>query len=173
MKSFAKELALSLNATRISRGKSSVEDFLLLSRESNIKRVIFVDSMHGNPSRLRVYDPSNLKLLGLILIKGVSLWRELQNRIRFRPNGVVLISEGNPIEHVMSEMLNVAMIKSVKDVPQGFGVISLMIGSNIITLRFIHINTLRDFGPIIRIRGIIRGEERVFGTPIIKNDQPS
>lgn len=164
-------MAFSLNAVKINRGKASVEDFLILSRASNFKRVIFIDSLHGNPSRLRVYDPLNLKLLGLILIKGVSLWREVQSRIRFRPKGVVLISEGDPIENVISNMLNITMVKYVKDVPQGFGAISLMVSTDIITLRFIHVKTLRDFGPIIRIRSIIKDEERVFGVPIMKKDE--
>jgi rRNA maturation protein Rpf1 len=171
VKTFAKELAFSLNAIKINRGKASIEDFLILSRASNFKRVIFIDSLYGNPSRLRIYDPSNLKLLGLVLIKGVSLWREIQSRIRFRPRGVVLISEGDPIEHVISNMLNIAMVKYAKDVPQGFGAISLMVSTDIITLRFIHVKTLRDFGPIIRIRSIIKGEERVFGLPIMKEDR--
>lgn len=171
IKTFAKELAFSLNAIRINRGKASIEEFLILSRESNLKRVIFIDGLHGNPSRLRIYDPSDLKLLGFILLKGVTLWRELQDRVRFRPKGVVLISEGDPLESVISDMLDITMVKQAKDVPQGFGALSLMISKDLITLRFIHVKTLRDFGPIIRIRSIIKGEERVFGSPFIIRDE--
>ncbi|MEM3833152.1 MAG: hypothetical protein QW128_06120 [Thermoprotei archaeon] len=171
IKTFAKELAFSLNATRINRGKASIEEFLILSRESNIKRVIFVDGLHGNPSRLRIYDATNTKLLGFILIKSITLWRELQNRIRFRPKGVVMISEGDPLESIISDMLNMTMVRQVREVPQGFGALSLIIGKDLITLRFIHVKTLKDFGPIIRIRGIIKGEERVFSPPFIIRDE--
>ncbi len=104
-------------------------------------------------------------------MKSVTLWRELQNRIRFKPKGVVLISEGDPLESIISDMLNITMVKQVREIPQGFGAMSLMIGKDLITLRFIHVKTLKDFGPIIRIRSIIKGEERIFGSPLSIRDE--
>ncbi len=155
-RTFAKELANALAAVRITRGKSSLEEFLKLSSEAGHSRVIVVDTFYGNPSRLRIYGTAGPSFIGQILLRGVRLLRENPTAVRFNPRGVVLVRAGYKEEALLSEMFNLDTVASISAIPRGYGMV-VFEGGKAPRLRFLHPETLKDYGPILKVRGILQG----------------
>lgn len=153
-RSFVKDLANAFSGDRITRGKSSLEELLTLSVESGYDKIIIVDTRYGNPGRLRIYDVRSKELAAIIVLKGVTLTRENPRSIRFNPKGVVVLRTGYKLEDIMIGSLNLKAIENINYVPPRYGVLVVEESKNIGIIRFLEVNSLRDYGPILRIRRV-------------------
>lgn len=67
---------------RVNRGKKSVEDLRNLALAEGLRRVLIVETLRGNPSILRFLSalPTGLEYLPVLVMRGVSLRRELSSK---------------------------------------------------------------------------------------------
>ena len=78
---FANRLAGVLGADRINRGKSSIDELALELIAQGYTHLILVDRMHGNPSRLRLFDLREPREIGYILVRGIRRLKPWRGRV--------------------------------------------------------------------------------------------
>jgi len=108
VRSFMKDLAYIFSGIRVTRGKKSIEELLSSLKED--QRLIIVDSIKGNPSRLRVFEKEGK--VRQIIIRGVKLLRYFNEKPKIKGELKVLVN--NEIAKKFAEILNLKTVENEK-----------------------------------------------------------
>ncbi|MEM0285799.1 MAG: hypothetical protein QXW34_01470, partial [Candidatus Methanomethyliaceae archaeon] len=96
IRTFCKDLASTSSIFQyITRGKMNLPTLFSQALTLNANKIWLINSRHGNPGIIffHVYEKSEFKNIGSIIIKGVSLKRELKNIApKSKKNQYILIS---------------------------------------------------------------------------------
>lgn len=84
---------------RVTRGHLTMEELAAIARSKGARRVVILGERRGNPSIIRVYQPSEppgrpeLVNIVTLLLRGVTLARERKALTRYRPDMLVIESD--------------------------------------------------------------------------------
>ncbi len=84
---------------RVTRGHLTMEELAAIARSKGARRVVILGERRGNPSIIRVYQPSEppgrpeLVNIVTLLLRGVTLARERRALTRYRPDMLVIESD--------------------------------------------------------------------------------
>jgi len=171
VRTFLKELSSVIpNSIRVNRGKKTLEDLFLYALASRVDRIVIVNCVKGNPSSILVYnvdlDSKVMKRRYLIKILGVKLWREVENNIKiYDPKSICVdVSEIEDDESlrlcdIIRDILHAKLVTD-EEMIRDFDVKVEIYRRNMkFTIRFIHPQTNRIGGPVIRVGRAIVYEE--------------
>ncbi|GAB6147685.1 Brix domain-containing protein [Stetteria hydrogenophila] len=100
-RSFVKDLVAVLpGAERLTRGHLTLEELAIAARTRGADRVVVVGERRGNPSIIRVYEPtlgaaSPLRNIVTFIVAGVALSRELGRPTPARPRRLLVAGAGD------------------------------------------------------------------------------
>lgn len=168
-RSFIKDLvAVIPGAERLNRGHLTLEELAITAKAKGADRVVIVGERRGNPSIIRVYEPtlgsaSPLRNIVTFIVTGVSLSRELG---RPRPGKVARLLVADPGDESLDEYVEAVirafgaqlLVEGRRPGP-GSVVAKLARSGDIVVLEFEHSG--RPVGPRLKLRSpskMIKGE---------------
>jgi rRNA maturation protein Rpf1 len=150
VRSFAKDVAFIFATKPLTRGKLSLEE--LIERLNNDDKLLIIDCIKGNPSRIRVID--NKGKVAQILLKGVKLIREMKEKPTFKNNIPVVLNE-NEFSEKFSKILGLKLVKSIEEANQDRYVIKFVNEQDLFSLYLVDPENKKMFGKFFTIRKII------------------
>jgi len=169
-RSFIRELVSVIpNTIKITRGKRTLQELLLVCLEVKAKTLILVLEKRGNPSALLFYlvDQKNNVLLKKLMLKlkGLKLWRELDNAVRpYNPSSIAIDASniGSGLAELLAEklalFLGCKLVFNREELLEYDVVIRMLEKEEYCELRFINPSTLKNVGPLLKIFGAVEYE---------------
>ncbi len=103
-------LAVLPRSERVTRGHLTMEELAAIARSKGARRVVILGERRGNPSIIRIYQPSEpperpvLVNIVTLLLRGVTLARERKALARYRPD-ILIVESDRESEDVADAMV--------------------------------------------------------------------
>jgi U3 small nucleolar ribonucleoprotein protein IMP4 len=150
VRSFAKDIAFIFATKPLTRGKFSLKD--LIKKLNNNDKLLIIDCIKGNPSRIRVIDKKGKA--SQILLKRIKLIREMKEKPKFK-NNVPVVLNVNEFSEKFSKILDLKLVKSIEEAEPNCYVIKFVNEQNLFSLYLVDPENKKTFGKFFTIRKII------------------
>ncbi len=166
-RSFVKDLVSILTDSKsLSRGKLNMELLGAIATEEGANKVIVVKEKNGNPESLEVYkvEEAELKPLGIIRLKGITLARERGKRLynvkKVCIRGYNLLPNVAELANKISVLLDLPLISDPEEAKECDLIMDIEPRGKDYEVIFRIPGSPQAVGPTWRLRGVeVRGED--------------
>ncbi len=166
-RSFVKDLVSILSDSKsLSRGKLNMDLLGAVATEEGADKVIIVKEKNGNPESLEVYkvEEAELKPLGVIKLKGITLARERGKRLynvkKVCVRGYNLLPDIADLANKISKLLDLPLVKSPEEAKECDLIMDIEPKGKDYEVIFRIPGSPQAIGPTWRLKGVeVRGED--------------